>query len=413
MSDGNVVRLRYVVTNKTEANGASSFSSSGSISAVSDFDILTVTSAEGGAERESIQSIKLNAPLDYAAQGRAVSTNDFKAIVPKVYPNTQSVQVYGGEDNDIPFYGRVYISIVPTIGTITASAKKQIVEDLKKSYTIASVTPVIIDPEYTDIRLNTVFQYNAKNTTKAKETLESNVRTSILNYGTENLSKFDGAFRYSQIVGIIDNTDEAITSNITTVKLSKRITPTLNVGTKYIIPFGNALFNPHEGHNMDSGGIVSSTGFFISGDENEMFLNDDGKGNIRLFYLTDGTTTTYKDNTAGSINYQTGEIILTNLNITSVSSVDSVASSSFRILVTPDSNDVLGVRNQVLRLDTTNLTVNATTDTIASGSTSAGVGATTVSSYSGATSTTSTTSTSTSSSSEVSSGSSNGSSSGY
>ena len=413
LSDGNVVRLRYVVTNKTEANGASSFSSSGEISGVTDFNILTVTSAEGGSERESIQSIKLNAPLDYAAQGRAVSTNDFKSIVPKVYPNTKSVQVYGGEDNDIPFYGRVYISIVPTIGTITASAKKQIVEDLKKSYTIASVTPVIVDPEYTDIRLSTVFQYNAKNTTKAKETLESNVRTEIINYAGLNLSKFDGAFRYSQIVGIIDDTDKAITSNITTVKLSKRITPTLNVGTKYIIPFGNALFNPHEGHNMDSGGIVSSTGFFISGDENEMFLNDDGKGNIRLFYLTDGTTTTYKDNTAGTINYQTGEIILTNLNITSVSSVDSVASSSFRILVTPDSNDVLGVRNQVLRLDTANLTVNATTDTIASGSTSAGVGATTVSSYSGATTTTSTTSTSTSSSSEVSSGSSNGSSSGY
>ena len=155
-----------------QKNGASSFSSSGEISGVTDFDILTVTSAEGGSERESIQSIKLNAPLDYVAQGRAVSTNDFKAIVPKVYPNTKSVQVYGGEDNDIPFYGRVYISIVPTIGTITASAKKQIVEDLKKSYTIASVTPVIVDPEYTDIRLSTVFQYNAKNTTKAKETLD-------------------------------------------------------------------------------------------------------------------------------------------------------------------------------------------------------------------------------------------------
>tara|TARA_Y100001972_G_scaffold9947_1_gene10872 strand:- start:1686 stop:3647 length:1962 start_codon:yes stop_codon:yes gene_type:complete len=413
LSDGNVVRLRYVVTNKTESNGADTFSSSGAISGITDFDILTVSEAEGGADRESIQSIKLNAPLDFAAQGRAVSTNDFKAIIPKVYPNTQSVQVYGGEDNDVPFYGRVYISIVPTIGTITASAKKQIVDDLKKTYTIASVTPIIVDPEFTDIRISTVFQYNAKNTTKAKETLESNVRTSILNYGTQNLSKFDGAFRYSQVVGIIDNADEAITSNITTVKLSKRITPTLNVGTKYIIPFGNALFNPHGGHMMDSGGIVSSTGFFISGDENEMFLNDDGNGNIRLFFLTDGTTITYKDTTAGTINYKTGEIILTNLNITSVSSVDSVASSSFRILVTPDSNDVLGVRNQVLRLDTTNLTVNATTDTIASGSTSAGVGATTVSSYSGETSTTSSASTSTSSSSEVSTGSSSGSSSGY
>ena len=413
LSDGNVVRLRYVVTNKTDANGAQTFSTSSAISGVTDLSILTVTSAEGGSERESIQSIKLNAPLDYAAQGRAVSTNDFKAIVPKVYPNTKSVQVYGGEDNDIPFYGRVYISIVPTLGSITAAAKSQIVADLKKSFTIASVTPVIVDPEYTDIRLNVVFQYNAKNTTKTPETLTSNVRTKIVEYGADNLSKFDGVFRYSQVVGIIDDTDDAITSNITTVNLSKRVTPILNKATKYTIPFGNALFNPHDGHMSDTGGIVSSTGFFISGDTNEMFLNDDGKGNIRMFYLVDGTTTTYKDNTAGTINYKTGEIILTNVNITSTSSVDGVTSSSFRILVKPDSNDVLGVRNQVLRLDTSNLTISATTDTIASGSTSAGVGASITSSYSGETTSTSATSTSSSSSSDVSSSSSAGSSSGY
>tara|TARA_Y100001937_G_scaffold35431_1_gene50911 strand:+ start:675 stop:2636 length:1962 start_codon:yes stop_codon:yes gene_type:complete len=413
LSDGNVVRLRYVVTNKTDANGAQSFSTSSAISTVTDLSILTVNSAEGGSERESIQSIKLNAPLDYAAQGRAVSTNDFKAIVPKVYPNTKSVQVYGGEDNDIPFFGRVYISIVPTLGSITAAAKKQIVADLKKSFTIASVIPVIVDPEFTDIRLNIVFQFNSKNTTKTPETLISNVRTKIVEYGTENLSKFDGVFRYSQVVGIVDDSDDAITSNITTVKLSKRVTPTLNIGTKYIIPFGNALFNPHGGHMMDSGGIVSSTGFFIAGDTNEMFLNDDGNGNIRMFYLVDGTTITYKDTTAGTINYKTGEIILTNLNITSTSSVDGVTSSTFRILVTPDSNDVLGVRNQVLRLDTSNLTISATTDTIASGSTSAGVGASVTSSYSGETTATSSTSTSSSSSSDASSSTSSGSSSGY
>ena len=220
-------------------------------------------------------------------------------------------------------------------------------------------------------------------------------------------------FRYSQVVGIVDDTDDAITSNITTVKLSKRVTPTLNKGTKYTIPFGNALFNPHGGHMMDSGGIVSSTGFFIAGDTNEMFLNDDGNGNIRMFYLVDGTTTTYKDTTAGTINYKTGEIILTNLNLTSTSSVDGVTSSSFRILVTPDSNDILGIRNQVLRLDTSNLTISATTDTIASGSSSAGVGASITSSYSGETTSTSTSSTSSSSSSDASSSSSAGSSSGY
>ena len=114
-----MIRLRYVVTNKTDANGAQTFSTSSAISTVTDLSILTVTSAEGGSERESIQSIKLNAPLDYAAQGRAVSTNDFKAIVPKVYPNTRSVQVYGGEDNDIPFYGRVYISIAVSYTHLT------------------------------------------------------------------------------------------------------------------------------------------------------------------------------------------------------------------------------------------------------------------------------------------------------
>ena len=168
LSDGNVVRLRYVVTNKTDANGASSFSTSATISTITDITTATVSNASGGSEPESIQSIKFNAPLDFA--GRAVTINDFKTIVPKVYANTKSVQVYGGEDNDIPVYGRVYISIVPTAGTITASAKNRIVSDLKNTYTIASVTPVIVDPEYTKLRLNVTFTYNSKNTTKTQET---------------------------------------------------------------------------------------------------------------------------------------------------------------------------------------------------------------------------------------------------
>ena len=165
------------------------------------------------------------------------------------------------------------------------------------------------------------------------------------------------------------------------MQLSQFLTPTLNSTTKYEIEFNNALYNPHSGHNMDGGGIVSSTGFKISGDTNEMFLDDDGNGNIRLYYFTDGTTKTYKDSTAGVVDYTTGKIILTALDITSISNVDGAASSKIRIVVTPDSSDVVAVRNQILQIDFANTTVASSEDTIASGGSSAGVGFQTTSSY--------------------------------
>ena len=405
LSDGNIVRLRYVVTNKTLANGATSFSTTATISGITNVTVATVSNASGGAESESIQSIKFNAPLDYAAQGRAVTVNDFKAIVPKVYANTKSVQVYGGEDNDVPTFGKVYISIVPTTGSITAAAKAQIVKDLKTTYTIASVSPEVVDPEYTKLRLNVTFTYNSKNTIKPKETLESNVLTTITNFNNNNLSKFDSAFRHSAFTKLVDDTDDAITSNITTVTLSKDFTPTLDKDTKYIIPFNNKLYNPHSGHDSEAGGILSSTGFKIDGNINEMFLNDVGMGNVRMFYITDGTTNTYEDNTVGTIDYFNGSITLTNLKITDVSNVDGTTSTKVRLIVKPESSDIIAVRNQVLEIDLNNSVVTAAVDTIATGSSSAGVGVATTSIYSGASNTaaSSTTSTTTSSSTSTSS----------
>jgi len=399
LSDGNIVRMRYVVTNKTKANGASNFTTSATISTITDITTATVSAASGGAEKESIQSIKFNAPLDYAAQGRAVTVNDFKAIVPKVYANAKSVQVYGGEDNDIPVYGKVYISIVPTTGSITAAAKNQIVKDLKETYSVASVTPAIIDPEYTKLRLGITFTYNSKNTIKAKETLESNVLTTVTNFNTNNLTNFDSAFRHSAFTRLIDETDDAITSNITTVNLSKDFTPTLNSSTKYTVPFSNALYNPHSGHDSDAGGILSSSGFKISGNTNEMFLNDDGMGNVRMYYIVDGTTKTYQDSTAGTIDYVNGQVVLTSLNITEISNVDGVASTKIRLIVKPESNDIIAVRNQVLEIDLSNSVISASVDTIATGSSSAGVGVSTTSSYSGSSSSASSSSTSSTSSS--------------
>ena len=381
LSDNNVVVLSYVVTNKQEANGATTFNTTATISGITDITVATVSAASGGSEPESIQSIKLNAPLDYAAQGRAVTPEDYKAIIPKVYSNTKSVQVWGGEDNSTAVYGRTYISIVPTAGSITASAKETIVNDLKNTYTIASVTPVIVDPVTTFIRLGVNFKYNKKNTTKTSETLVSNVTTALQNYDANTLQKFDGVFRHSQVTGLIDDVDSSILSNITTVKLSQFVTPTLNTSTKYELEFNNAVYNPHSGHASTEGGVLSSTGFTISGDANEMFLNDDGNGVIRMFYYTDGTTLTYKDESAGTIDYTTGKVILNALNITSVSNVDGATSTKFRIVITPASTDVVAVRNQILQIDFANTTVASSEDTIAGGGASAGVGYTTTSSY--------------------------------
>ena len=381
VSDNNVVVLSYVVTNKQEANGATTFNTTATISGITDITVATVSAASGGSEPESIQSIKLNAPLDYAAQGRAVTPEDYKAIIPKVYSNTKSVQVWGGEDNSIAVYGRTYISIVPTAGVITASAKETIVNDLKNTYTIASVTPVIVDPVTTFIRLGVNFKYNKKNTTKTSETLVSNVTTALQNYDANNLQKFDGVFRHSQVTGIIDDVDSSILSNITTVKLSQFITPTLNVNSKYELEFNNAIYNPHTGHASADGGVLSSTGFKIVGNDNEMFLNDDGNGNIRMFYYTDGTTLTYQNETVGGIDYTTGKITITSLNISSISNVDGATSSKIRIVVTPNSTDVVAVRNQILEIDFANTTVASQEDTIAGGGSSAGVGYTTTSSY--------------------------------
>ena len=171
LSNGNVVVITYVVTNKTAANTATGFNTSASISGISDITVATSEAASGGTEAESIKSIKLNAPLDYASQGRAVTPDDYKVIIPKIYANTKSVQVWGGEDNATSVYGRVYISIVPTTGSVTTAAKADIVRELKSLYTIASVTPVIVDPVTTFIRFQTNFKYNEKDTTQTKESL--------------------------------------------------------------------------------------------------------------------------------------------------------------------------------------------------------------------------------------------------
>lgn len=381
LDDGNIINISYVVTNKTEANGATSFSLSGSISGFTNITVTVNSSAQGGAEPESLQSIKKNAPDFYSSQDRAVTVEDYKLKVKQLYANTQSVSAWGGENAETPFYGRVYISILPTSGSnLTESTKARIVTDLKK-YSVASVTPVIIDPEITNVLLTTTVKYDEKSTAKVADTIKSDVITTITNYNLNTLQKFDTIFRHSKLTGLIDDTDESILSNITTVRMRKSFVPTIGSSTKYTINYANALYNPHTSHASNEGGILSSTGFKIDGDTtNVWYLDDDGNGNVRR-YRMDGSVRSYGNSTQGTINYTTGVVEINSLNVSNIENVRGAASTVIEVTVKPNSNDLVPIRNQILEIDVANSSVTVEADTLVGGSANAGIGYTTTSSY--------------------------------
>jgi len=381
LSDGNIVRLEYIVTNITEANGASSFTLSGTINGFSDVVVSVVSSAQGGVDAETKESIRYNAPLQYSAQDRAVTTSDYETLVKEIYPNALSVSAWGGEDDETPVYGTVKIAIKAASGsTLTNTTKESIKTSLKK-YNIASVNTEIIDPETTSIILTSTVRYDEKATTKTSDTLKSNILNSLSSYNTSTLQKFDTMFRYSKIVELIDDVDTSILSNITTLKIRKNFTPTLGSSTRYDIYFRNGLYNPHSGHKSEMGGILSSTGFKVTGDTtNVYYLDDDGAGNVRRYYLVSGVRT-YANNTQGTINYSTGQITINSLNIGSVENIRGSTSTVIELTVQTSSNDIIPVRDQILEIDTENSIINVEADTFVGGSADAGVGYNTTTSY--------------------------------
>ena len=205
--------------------------------------------------------------------------------------------------------------------------------------------------------------------------------TTLTNYNTNTLTQFDGVFRYSKVTGLIDNTDSSILSNITTLKIRKDFTPTLAVSSKYNVYFRNSLYNPHSGHNSAAGGILESSGFKVSGDSSTVFyLDDDGAGNVRRYSFS-GATRVYSASNQGTIDYDTGSITLNSLSVLSVENIRGEASSKIELTVVPSSNDVVPVRDQILEIDTANSSITVTADTFVGGSSDAGVGYTTTSSY--------------------------------
>ena len=384
LSDGNIVELSYVITNKTAANGASSFVRTEAIDTVTNISVTTVANAVGAA-LESSSSIKLNAPLDYASQGRAVTAEDYKVYVRKLFPNTQAVSVWGGEDGSFdsstgvsstPEYGKVFISVKSTTSlNLTTSQKENLVKDLNP-YKVASITPVIVDPETTFIILGITFNYNSSATTQTKTDLETSVSNTIASFTDNNLEDFNLPFRHSLVTGLIDDVDSAITNNTTTVTMGKFFTPSLTTSTNYTVSFNNAFYNPHSGHNSSGGGVIASTGFQIDGDTStEYFFDEDGSGNLRTYSIVSGTRT-YLNSTAGSVDYANGIVTINALKITAVSNVDGQTSTTIRVTAIPSSNDIVPVRNQLLEIDLVNTTISGQVDN----TTTTGVGYTTTTS---------------------------------
>ena len=368
LDNGNVVHISYFVSNLDAANGATLFSYDGStLYTGANVSITTTSAAAGGGVVEDIQSIKFNAPRSYAAQNRAVTPDDYRALIYANFPEAASVAVWGGEDNDPPVYGKTYISVKPkTAGKLTLQQKSDILNTILETRNIVSITPEIVDAEYINIALNVTVYYNDRETGYTSTDMASIVRQVILDYNNSDLQKFESVFRYSKLSRLIDAAEPAITNNITTVLLRRKLSPRYNISAEYNINVINPIFT--SGVPEDS---VTSTGFYIKGSEFLHYLSDDGVGNMVLYYRSTGTATQDSqkiivDSTIGTVDYAAGKINIKNLNITGLADID------FEISIKPSSNDVISAYTQIAEIAVDHLFVTAIPDKTANGDLRAG-----------------------------------------
>lgn len=361
LSNGNVVTLEYMVTNKTDANGARLFNYQGTSLLGGTTSFVTKTPASGGSDVESIESIRYNAPHSYSSQDRAVTIEDYKNIILTNYANAASVNVWGGEDHEVPTYGKVFITIKPKASAKLNDSEKAIVKSILKTKNIVSITPEILDPEYTEIEVTSSVYYNTKLTVRLPSELQSLVIAAIQSYNTDTLEKFDSIFRQSKLSSIIDSTEDSFVSNITTIKLHKEVVPNYGIISNYTIN----LINPIYSSGVPEESILSS-GFFIPDDTNIYYIDDDGEGKLRLFYKVANTVKTVVNYNFGTVDYQNGFISIPSLNIT------GIVDSKFKFIIKPQSYDVISARQSLVTIPSELITVNIIVDNISSGNAQGG-----------------------------------------
>lgn len=369
--NNSTIFVSYIVTNGTIGNDAKNFSFSGILKDNNGNDITTgitpltvIQTAENGDDIEKVDNIKYLAPRVYASQYRAVTANDYKSLIPFIFPNVESVSAYGGEDLPIPQYGKVFISIKPKNGTFVSTTSKERILKQLKTYSIAGIKPEIIDLKYLFIELESNIYYN-KSKINNLDTLKGSVIQTISNYAkSDDLNVFGGRFKYSKLLTLIDNTSNAITSNITKVKMRRNLLPILNRNASYEICFGNR-FHVQKSNLKDGRGYnIKSTGFTIQQSPDTLYIGDspisDTTGSLFFFKMVDSTPVVVLDS-VGTVDYLKGEIMLNSVVFT------SYVGNEIQIQAIPESNDIISLRELYLLLDTNYLNVQLVEDTFSSG----------------------------------------------
>jgi len=369
--DGTIITVNYIISDGEEGNGAQNFSFSGnlintstgnSIDVTSTPLVTTIEAARGGSNIESIDSIKYYSPKIYSSQNRAVTPRDYEAIIKKIFPETESVSIVGGEELDPPEFGTVQISIKPKSATyISDFTKSRILSQLKK-YSVAGINQKLIDLKILYVELDIAAYYNYSQVS-TEDTLRSKIINSLTKYSQSvNFNRFGGRFKYSKVLQVIDKTDTAITSNITKVIIRRDLKASLNQFAQYELCFGNRFHIDPNGFN------IKSTGFFIAGESSPVYLTDipnsDGvTGVLSIVKPIENQEIRVVSKSAGVVDYIHGEVKLTTINIIGTEKENDI----IEVQAFPESNDVVGLRDLYLQLSVSKSTINMLRDVIASG----------------------------------------------
>jgi len=383
LENGAIITVSYIITDGKDGNGANRFAFSGRILdslnnvvvPTNSITVTTVNSASNGGDIESVDSIKYFAPRIYSSQYRAVTARDYEAIIQMIYNNTESVSVVGGEELDPPQFGNVVISIKPKNGDYVSDFDKQTILSKLKNYSLSGINQQIVDLKVLYVEIDSAVYYNNSQVTNVND-LKTKVTNVLNSFATANINKFGGRFKYSKLCQTIDNTDNAITSNITRVIIRRNLKALVNQPAQYELCYGNAFHYKPEGYN------IKSTGFTLEGRTGTFYFTDtpgtDGKGVLSI--VSESTSNgkyIIEVQSAGTIDYTKGEIIINTINVTSTTEANNV----IEIQAFPESNDVIGLKDLYLSFSVSDSKINMIKDTITSGEQISGVGYKTTSSY--------------------------------
>ncbi len=351
---GNIIILKSLVTEGTNTNGANVFSAASTVGGYSTVAVVTANSAVGGLDKESVESIKFNAPKNYETQNRAVTTGDYKKIVEDSVSGLDTVAVWGGQDDAVPKYGTVYVSAKPSGADALSTSQKALITSSLADYNIVAISPEVVDPDLINLIFSLTVKYDSRKTTKASGVIAANVIDTIQDYKTNNLNKFGSIFRYSVLSKLIDNTDTSLLGNLLTLTAKKGITPSTTANNSYTISFNNAIYNPSTTYE----GAVTSSAFAYTDSAGTTYSTsylDDLNGVMRIYYLS-GSDKLIIANSVGTVTYSNGHITLTSFM------PDSFSGSTLDFTITPATNDLIPIRNQLFTVSNTNITVTMQDD---------------------------------------------------